>query len=237
MLDGQFDFPFKRELCSAVFTPGGRLDSFASWSAGNDGYYGATAIMTTWIGNHDIPRAIHFASRQIGNCTEGSYTANSWDPATYQQPSDAAAYERLAIAFAIMMTSSGIPLIYYGDEIGLAGGGDPDNRRLMPWNDGTLSDAQKALRAKVRALARLRGSHHALGRGFRMTVAADQDTWVYQVGGCGPAEVVTVAINRSDGSRSVNVPAGAYVDLINGGNVNGGALNLAARSFLVLGPR
>ena len=236
-LDGQFDFPFKRNLCEAVFTTAGRLDSFASWSASNDGYYGSGAIMTTWIGNHDVPRAIHFANRQIGNCTEGSYTANSWDPASYQQPADAAAYERLAVAFAIMMTSSGIPLIYYGDEVGLAGGGDPDNRRLMPWNDANLSNAQQALRSKVRSLARIRGSHPALGRGFRQTVSADQDTWVYRVGGCGEDQVVTVAINRSDASRSVTVPAGSYTDLINGGDVNGGSVSLGARSFVVLGPR
>ena len=40
------------------------------------------------------------------------------------------------------MTNPGIPLIYYGDEIGLAGGGDPDNRRMMPWNDDQLLPAQ-----------------------------------------------------------------------------------------------
>jgi hypothetical protein len=31
MLDGQFDFPFKARLCEALFTPGGRLDTFANW--------------------------------------------------------------------------------------------------------------------------------------------------------------------------------------------------------------
>jgi hypothetical protein len=36
MLDGQFDFPFKARLCEALFTAGGRLDTFAGWIAGND---------------------------------------------------------------------------------------------------------------------------------------------------------------------------------------------------------
>ena len=43
------------------------------------------------------------------------------------------AFERLAIAFAFLLTTRGAPLIYYGDEIGMPGAGDPDNRRFMQW--------------------------------------------------------------------------------------------------------
>ncbi len=94
MLDGQFDFPFKARLCEALFTGGGRLDTFSGWIAGNDAFYGPGSIMTTWIGNHDIPRAIHFASGEIGSCREGSHAGNGWTQ-NYRQPGDAAAYERL----------------------------------------------------------------------------------------------------------------------------------------------
>ena len=37
------------------------------------------------------------------------------------------------IAIAIQMTFEGVPYIYYGDETGLCGGTDPDNRRTYPW--------------------------------------------------------------------------------------------------------
>lgn len=235
MLDGQFDFPLKARLCEAVFTAGGRLDSLASWMRGNDSSYGADAIMTTWIGNHDIPRAIHFASRQIGNCREGSSPGNSWS-SDYRQPADAAPYERLGVAFAVLMTNRGIPLIYYGDEVGLAGGGDPDNRRMMPWNDAALNAHQRALRDRVSALARIRAENPVIGRGRRETISADQDTWVYRLTGCGEDRRVTVAINRSDAERSVDVPAGSYRDLIAGTPVAGGSVPVPARGFLVLGP-
>lgn len=231
MLDGQFDFPFKARLCEAVFTPGGNLRSFADWMAVNDSFYGPGAIMTTWIGNHDIPRAIHFASRQIGNCREGSSPGNGWIPASFPQPTDAPPYERLALAFAVMMTNPGIPLIYYGDEIGLAGGGDPDNRRMMPWDDGALNVHQRALRDRVRALARLRGANPVLGRGRRVTVSADADTWVYRMVGCDDS--VLVAINKADAPRSVALPAGTYEDLLEGGSVSG-TVSLPPRSYLVL---
>ena len=42
-------------------------------------------------------------------------------------------YLRQAITF--IMTTRQIPVIYYGTEVGLEGGEDPDNRRPFPWND------------------------------------------------------------------------------------------------------
>ena len=237
LLDGQFDFPMKARLCEALFRPDGDLSALAGWMDGNDTFYGPGAIMTTWIGNHDIPRAIHFASGEISNCREGSNPGNGWDWRPVQ-PTDAAPYERLGVAFAIMMTNPGIPLIYYGDEIGLAGGGDPDNRRMMPWSDSELNAHQIALRSRVRALARLRSSNRALTRGRRTTLSATRETWVYTMSGCGEGVGdVTVLINRGDSSRSVTVPAGSYTDLLGGGAVSGGAVTLNARSFLILGPR
>ena len=90
-----------------------------------------------------------FASGEIGNCREGSNPGQGW---SYNppQPQDARSYELLGVSFGVLMTSPGIPLIYYGDEIGLAGGGDPDNRRMMPWNDNELMDAQIALRENLK---------------------------------------------------------------------------------------
>ncbi len=234
MLDGQFDFPFKARLCEAAFTPGGSMDGFAQWMASNDGFYGARSIMTTWIGNHDIPRPIHFASRQIGDCRTGSFAGNSWT-SDYAQPGNAEPYERLGVAFAIMMTNPGIPLIYYGDEIGLAGGGDPDNRRSMPWAPGAVNTYQEALRTKVRALARLRSENPVLGRGVRRTLSADQDTWVYRMSGCGmDSAPIVVAINRGDTPRTLDVGTGPFTDLITGGAVAGGSVSVPARGFAVL---
>lgn len=230
-LDGQFDFPFKARLCEAVFTSEGSLDGFADWMSGNDTYYGANAIMTTWIGNHDVPRAIHFASRQIGNCREGSSPGNGWAAQSFAQPTDAVAYERLGVAFAIMLTNPGIPLIYYGDEIGLAGGGDPDNRRMMPWSG--LNSHQLALRGRVAALAKLRGAHPVLSRGARTDISKSKDTWVYRRAGCDEADIV-VAINRADSVQSVDLPAGTYTDLLSAQSQAGGSVSLPPRSFLVL---
>ena len=233
MLDGQFDFPLKARLCEAVFTPGGGLQNLSSWMSGNDSFYGPGSIMTTWIGNHDIPRPIHFASRQIDNCRQGSFPGNGWT-GDYSQPTDAAPYERLGVSFAILMTNPGIPLIYYGDEIGLAGGGDPDNRRMMPWSDAQLNTHQLALRARVARLGNIRAENKVLSRGRRQVLSVDQDTWVYVMTGCGEGSPdIVVAINRADASRTVSVPAGSYTDLFDDSTVEGGQITLDPRSFLV----
>ncbi|HET9620936.1 MAG TPA: maltodextrin glucosidase [Kofleriaceae bacterium] len=41
---------------------------------------------------------------------------------------------RLALAATLMFTFPGVPCVYYGDEIGLEGGGDPDCRRCFDWD-------------------------------------------------------------------------------------------------------
>ncbi len=238
LLDGQFDFPYKRELCQALFRPEGDLSGFAQWLAGNDRYYDRNllnrSLMVNWVGNHDIPRAIHFASGQIASCTLGSLPENGWSPQQFSQPQDAASYERLALGFVLMMTNPGIPLLYYGDEIGLAGGGDPDNRRMMPWDDTRLNLQQLALRDKVKKLARLRGSMKALGRGQRKTNFVDKDSWVYTMGGCEGTPAVTVALNKSDSWKQVTLPQGKFEDVLQGGSVSERNLNLAPRSYRVL---
>lgn len=61
-------------------------------------------------------------------------------------------------AFSKLFSLRGVPLIYYGDEIGLPGGEDPDNRRDMPW--AQQSPEAEALREHVRRLAFERRQRH-----------------------------------------------------------------------------
>jgi glycosidase len=231
-LDGQFDFPMRARLCDAFFKSEGRLDAFSTWMDDNDAFYPADSLMMNWVGNHDIPRAIHYASDEIAACREGSHGGNSWTGG-FVQPSDAAPYQRLALAFAFMLTQRGIPLIYYGDEIGLAGGGDPDNRRFMPWDDATLNDHQKNLRATIQSLAQLRRSQRSLSRGVRWTRFVDQTAWVYTLTGCSDSADVTVMMNSSDGPRMLTLPEGDWNDAFSGAAQAEASVELEARSFRV----
>ncbi len=65
----------------------------------------------------------------------------------------------MRIAALLLMSMPGAPCIYYGTEIGLEGGTDPDNRRSFPWDE---RDWDHELLATWRELIDLRHRHPAL---------------------------------------------------------------------------
>jgi glycosidase len=101
----------------------------------------------------------------------------------------AASVDRLKLAFTYLFTSRGIPMIYYGDEIGMHGAKDPDNRRDFP--GGWPDDRQDAFRAEqntpeqravlnhVKALTHLRLKVDCLRQGTSQTLTATADILAY----------------------------------------------------------
>ena len=96
---------------------------------------------------------------------------------------------KLKLAFALAITIRGIPEIYYGDEIGMPGGGDPDNRRDFPggWPDDShnaftregRTPEQEEIFEYVQALLRLRRQHDALRGGRLWHLAADDSSYAF----------------------------------------------------------
>lgn len=78
---------------------------------------------------------------------------------------DSAARIRLALALAFAYP--GVPMIYYGDELGLHAAGDPDNRHPLP--PPSAWDASR--RALVTALCSLRRAEPALDHGRYVSLA------------------------------------------------------------------
>ena len=119
-LYGQFDFPLYWPLREAFAQRSAPLSWLAEAALGSKDFYGAEAIMSSFLGNHDVTRFINVANGDnLDSCPNGS-TVVGWDcpPA---QPSAEEAYQRLRDAFIFLASYSAVPLIYYGDEIGLAG--------------------------------------------------------------------------------------------------------------------
>ncbi len=229
-LDGQFDFPERLALVKSVLMRKSDMSELATFLDQNDGAYGANAVMSPFIGNHDLGRVIHMAEdAPLWDEWSNNDKARAW---TNQptQPTTASAFERLANAYAVLFTNRGAPLLYYGDELGLAGAGDPDNRRMMPWSG--LSANQTTLRDRVSTLLKIRASHPATRRGKRTTMSVTSATWLYKLSATG--DELYVAINRGDVSSTVTgLPSGNYTELLTNATVVGGSITVPARQARV----
>jgi len=76
---------------------------------------------------------------------------------------------RVVLAVLLQATLPGAPCLYYGDEVGLTGGNDPECRGAFPWDPGRW---EPGLRESIRALLRLRSLEPALRDGPVTVVGA-----------------------------------------------------------------
>jgi glycosidase len=181
-----FDFPLYFPLREA-FARGGSLREVAKALA-RDHLYPDPSSLVTFLGLHDVPRFM-------------------------SEPGASLASLRAALTF--LLTARGIPLVYYGDEIGMPGGGDPDNRRDFPggWAgdprnafeaSGRTPDEQQVF-AHVQKLLRIRRDWPVLRHGRMRELAVDERTWAYSrvaEGAC-----LVVAFNLGSGPASFEAPA------------------------------
>jgi glycosidase len=99
----------------------------------------------------------------------------------------------------------GAPAVYYGDEVGLPGGKDPDSRRAFPWAE---ADWDAELREHVRRLARMRHETPALRRGDFASLPP-AGSGVYAFGRKLGDETVALAVNFSEATRAATLRVGA----------------------------
>ena len=81
----------------------------------------------------------------------------------------------LKFAIVLQMTLPGVPLIYYGDEAGLTGGKDPENRKTYPWNK-----ENKIILNMYKRLCNIRNNEEALKRGNLKFHITDEDVLCFE---------------------------------------------------------
>jgi len=109
----------------------------------------------------------------------------------------------LKLATLFQITFPGVPRVYYGDEIGMEGGPDPDCRRAFPWDEARWDhDLQAFFR---RAIA-LRHEHPALRRGRYLRLHADDQHRVYAFARQGEGETLVVVLNNGPAGYDLDVP-------------------------------
>ncbi len=112
-------------------------------------------------------------------------------------------YAKVRLAALFAMTYVGAPHIYYGDEIALDGGHDPDCRRPFPWNWKSDPD-RVAMHDYYRDLIAIRHAHPCLVNGSFTTLIADGPLYAYRRDGDGRSAIVVM--NVSNKGRTINVP-------------------------------
>jgi len=182
-LDGVMHYRLRDGLVHLVASRDWDAPRFATYARHLLGSYppANAAACYTLLGSHDKPRFLTLCHGDV---------------------------RRLELATAVLMAHPGAPAIYYGDEIGLRGGEDPDCRRPFPW---TPARWNRELRNTVKCLIALRHREAALRRG-RVEISADSPQ-VLTVDRQLNREEVLAAFNLSDTPARLR-RSGRWADLL-----------------------
>jgi len=180
-----FDFPLENALREVVIA-GAPIQKIIDVLQ-RDELYPHPEMLVTFFGNHDHSRFIS---------EKGSDTA------------------KLKAAFSLLLTLRGIPQIYSGDEIGMPGGADPDNRRDFPggfpgdphnaFTPAGRTPEQQDIFAHVQSLLALRKAHPALRTGKQSHIGWDESYYAFLRES--PEEKLLVVYNNDTSPRDLKIP-------------------------------
>ena len=152
-----------------------------------DSLYPHPELLIPFFGNHDVPRL---------------------------RSADGASLEKQKLAFGLALTLRGIPELYYGDELGMTGLADPDNRHDFPggWKEDPKgaftpegrTPEQQDIFATVQKLLRLRREHPALQTGKLWHLYSDDLSYVFLRQA--QDERFVIIFNNSSEARNLSVP-------------------------------
>ena len=146
------------------------------------------------LSNHDHSRFLTRTNRRVGRVSYAGYEAASEgiNPAVMRE------------AIGIQMTWPGAPTVYYGDEVGVCGFTDPDNRRTYPWGN-----EDRELLGFYKKMIAIHKKYRILRRGSLKFLWNDYQGLCY--GRFSHTEQMIVILNNRDEAREVMIelwPAG-----------------------------
>jgi glycosidase len=179
--DATMNYTF-RDLCVGYFA-----DRTLDTDAMVDGIHAMLAMYAqpvtdashNLLGSHDVERFLHMADGNV---------------------------DALGLATFLQLTFPGAPGIYYGDEVGLGGGKDPDNRGAFPWD---RVESGHGLLEEMRALTALRREYPALRLGVFREVERFADGFAFTREHEG--QRILVVINNGAGELDYELPESATV--------------------------
>lgn len=140
------------------------------------------------LSNHDHSRFLTRTNHKVGRVSSLGYEAAS-------ENVDVSVMRE---AVVMQMTWPGAPTIYYGDEVGVCGFTDPDNRRTYPWGHENLE-----LLAFHKEMIRIHKAYSVLTHGSLKFLEQCRDMISY--GRFSADEQVVVAFNNSQAEKTVTL--------------------------------
>jgi glycosidase len=193
-LDTPFDYPLHYALCDVLAQDKPMTD--LAKVLRQDSLYPHPERLVPFIGNHDRAR---FLTEVHGSVP------------------------RLKLAVGLLLSMRGVPQLYSGDEIGMTGGDDPDNRHDFP--GGFTGDTHNAfIKANRTAteeeifgwtsgLLKMRASYPALQTGIEQNLFADENVFAFVRSpdgtGCAPDQHIDrllIVVNKGAQSDIVDLP-------------------------------
>jgi glycosidase len=204
MITAQFDFPLYFAIVETLAKNGGagfnQLEHEIKKS--EEIFWNQHKLTSNLIGNHDFPRFMAYADGWFDGGKNGDGRQLGFtDPPRVRDPKN---YNKLKMAFGLLFALNGMPLIYYGDEYGQCGAGDPDNRRPMRFGD-ELNAFEKDNLKLVRRLTSIRKTSPALIEGMRLPLLCTDNYYVFAKIHFG--EIIIAAFNKSDKPAVIKVNA------------------------------
>ena len=166
---------------------------------------GGLHLAMNQLSNHDHSRFLTRTNRRVGRLGH----------ATSEEAASGIRYGTMYQAVVMQMTWSGAPTLYYGDEAGLFGWTDPDNRRTYPWGSENMD-----LIAFHKTAIAIHKAHKALRTGSLFRLLCDGPVIAY--GRSQGEDRIVVVVNAGHEPRWVHIPvwiagadpAGRFVSLL-----------------------
>ena len=141
------------------------------------------------LSNHDHSRFLTRTNGNVGRVdSRGSESANQYVNKGIMKE-----------AVIVQMTWPGAPTIYYGDEAGVCGWTDPDNRRTYPWGKEDIE-----LVEFHRDVIRIHKENEALRKGSYKGLTGEYN--VITFGRFLGNNIIAVAVNNNDYEKEINIP-------------------------------
>ena len=175
LLDAQFNFNL---YDAAIYSFTNPVGSFADLDAAlhkSIAVYGTHTLMGNIMDSHDKVRFLALADGDVGHAGQDPVTVGWDNPPVVDNP-QSYALEKVYLAY--MLSAPGLPFIYYGDEIGMTGAADPDNRRPMRFGKA-LKPVEQDMLKSVKNLIALRNENSALRYGDFHPLLAEKDVYAY----------------------------------------------------------